>query len=348
VAEPANPFLDVHELAAGPELLDAVGLCYEANLPLLLIGGTGWGKSTILRDFARSRKVWYASRDLSLMEPPDLVGLPRLEGGRTHFVPPAFLPGPGAEGLMVFEELNRAPRYVRSPCLELLTARQLGDYVVPDGVRFAATINPATDEFDVDELDWATLGRFTRVRVRPDRDSWLGWAARAGVDERVQEYVRADDSVFDNEVSNPRAWEMVSRLAAAQDRARVASRAFRAALAGCVGPKRAAAFAQFIEKGEAPLTADAVLKARDGAGAAITGWTSAGRLDLIEQTLLNILKRLQSQKGYADVRGSRRAWAALGKFVAALPADNRERAEEFFRANGYEWPQPKGTKGGKS
>ena len=346
MAEPPNPFMDVHEIAAGPELLDVVGLCYDANVPLLLIGGTGWGKSSILRDFAQSRKVWYDARDLSLMEPPDLVGLPRFEAGRTHFKPPAFLPEPGTEGLLVIEELNRAPRYMRSPCLELLTARRLNDYVVPPGVRFAATINPATDGFDVDELDTATLARFVRVRVRPDRDGWLAWAGNAGLDRRVLGYVATDDSVFKAEVSNPRAWEMVSRLTGAQDRTRVPSRAFRAVLAGCIGRERTAAFAKFVESGEAPLTADTVLRARNGAAPTIGGWVTAGRLDLVEQSLLNLLKKLQSRKGFADVRGNRTAWAALGKFVAALPPDHREKAKAFFDDNGYEWPN--GKKGGKS
>ena len=342
MSEPANPFLEVHEVAAGPELLEVVALCYDANIPLLIIGGTGWGKSSILRGFAAARKVWYESRDLSLMEPPDLVGLPRLEGGRTHFAPPAFLPAPATkEGLLVIEELNRAPRYMRSPCLELLTARKLNDYVVPPGIRFAATVNPADEGADVDELDAATLARFVRVRVRPDRDAWMEWSRAAGIDRRVQEYVGADDSVFEAQVSNPRAWEMVSRVARAQDGAQVSQRAFRAVLAGCVGGKRAAAFAKFVAAGEAPLTADAVLRAGSGAAATVTGWVKAARLDLVEQSLVNVLRKLQSQKGYAEAHGNRTVWAALGRFVSALPADMRDRMEEFCKECGYDSPRAK-------
>ncbi len=345
MGECANPFLDVHEVAAGPELLDVVALCYAANVPLLLIGGTGWGKSSVLREFATARGLWYVSRDLSLMEPPDLVGLPRFDAGRTHFMPPAFLPGPGTkEGLLVIEELNRAPRYVRSPCLELLTARRLNDYAVPPGIRFAATINPATEAFDVDELDAAILARFVRVRVRPDRDAWLGWAEAAGIDPGVRAYVGSDDSVFDAEVSNPRAWEMAARLARARDDADSSPRAYRAALAGCVGGKRAAAFAKFVAAGDAPLTAQQVLRGGGGAAATVAGWVKAGRLDLVEQTVTNVLKRLQSGKGYAEARGSRAAWAALGRVVSALPADTRERVEDFFKEGGYEAPRAKGGK----
>lgn len=345
-----NPFLDVHEIPAGPLLVEVINLCYEANRPLLFIGGTGVAKSSLLRQYAASRKVWYAARDLSLMEPPDLVGLPQFEDGRTHFRPPAFLPGPGTEGLLVFEELNRAPRYMRSPCLELLTARRLNDYVVPDGVRFAATINPAADGFDVDELDAATLARFVRVRVRPDRDGWLNWAAKEQLDHRVIGYVGTDDSVFDAEVSNPRAWEMVSRLLTARPAVDVKSKAFQAAVAGCVGGKRAAAFCKFLTRGVHPLTADAILGA-DGAGPTVRGWAREGRLDLVEQSLLNVMKKVQSRKGYETVRHDGGAWAALGKFRAALPAEHREKMDEQFAEYGYELPgsnRPKGTKGGKS
>ena len=47
------------------------------------------------------------------MEPPDLIGMPKLSNGRTRYLPPAFLPASGA-GLLVLEEINRAPDYMRA------------------------------------------------------------------------------------------------------------------------------------------------------------------------------------------------------------------------------------------
>jgi hypothetical protein len=62
----------------GRPLAALLDLCYEAGHTPLLAGATGVGKSTQLEDYARGRSWVFCSRDLSLMEPPDLVGhLPR-------------------------------------------------------------------------------------------------------------------------------------------------------------------------------------------------------------------------------------------------------------------------------
>lgn len=56
-------------------------------------------------------------------------------------------------------------------------------------------------------------------------------------------------------------------------------------------------------------------------------------------------------EGVRNGPSRRGAWAALGKFRAALPAEHREKMDEQFAEYGYELPgsnRPKGTKGGKS
>src|SRR5262249_54945294 len=156
----------------------------------------------------------------SLMEPPDLIGLPKLDGKVTRYLPPAFLPT-GGKGVLVLEELNRAPRYMRAPCLQLLTARRLNDYRVPDGWWLAAAINPAEDGYDADELDPALATRFVEINVFADPAHWLEWARGNDVHPRVIAYVEADPSVFDSPASNPRSWSYVSDLLRAQSAVQV-------------------------------------------------------------------------------------------------------------------------------
>jgi len=155
---------------AGRQLIELIKLCYHANRPPLLIGKHGIGKSELFAQAAIDLGIGYCCRDLSLMEPPDLVGLPKLEGTTTRYLPPAFLPVEG-EGVLVFEELNRCAPYMRAPCLQLLTARCLNDYQLPPGWLPCAAINPSDDgNYDVQELDAALLSRFTRVFVIADRE----------------------------------------------------------------------------------------------------------------------------------------------------------------------------------
>jgi hypothetical protein len=91
-------------IKAGQELIDFIKLCYHADRPPLLIGRHGIGKSKILEQAAKEVGIGYICRDLSIMEPCDLAGLPKLHGETTKYSPPSFLPIEG-RGLLVFEEL---------------------------------------------------------------------------------------------------------------------------------------------------------------------------------------------------------------------------------------------------
>src|SRR6516165_2940992 len=159
--------MEIVELAAGRPVISLAKICYEANQPVLLEGRHGVGKSELLAQAAAELGVDFIVRDLSLMEPPDLIGLPRRDGRVTRYSPPSFLPTAGA-GLLAFEELNRCPPYMRAPALQLLTARTLNDYILPRGWLPVAAINPPEDGYEADDLDPALLSRFVRVPVRPD------------------------------------------------------------------------------------------------------------------------------------------------------------------------------------
>jgi MoxR-like ATPase len=148
----------------GKPLIDLLKLCYMGNRPVLLSGRHGIGKSESLEAAAAEMTISCISRDLSLMEPPDLIGMPRVAKDVTRYSPPAFLPTTG-KGILVFEELNRCPSYMRAPCLQLLTARQLNDYTLPPGWLPVAAINPPETDYEVSELDPALLSRFVQINV---------------------------------------------------------------------------------------------------------------------------------------------------------------------------------------
>jgi MoxR-like ATPase len=166
------------------------------------------------------------------MEPPDLVGMPSLADGTTRFVPPGFLPTRG-KGLLVFEELNRCEKYMRAPCLQLLTARTLNDYILPAGWLPLAAINPPNSEYDVHELDPALLSRFVQLHVVADREEWLVWAREAGLHKDVLGYVESDAKVFED--TNPRAWHYVSNAMQTAEKESSAKDTLETVIAGDIG-----------------------------------------------------------------------------------------------------------------
>jgi hypothetical protein len=304
------------------------------------------GKSELLERGALELGIGFVGRDLSLMEPPDLVGLPRHHGRVTRYSPPSFLPTAGA-GLLAFEELNRCQSYMRAPALQLLTARTLNDYKLPAGWLPVAAINPPEESYEVEDLDPALLSRFVRVRVRPDPREWLAWARWAGgVHPAVVAYVESDPAIFEQSESNPRAWTYVSGLLRAAEAAGPQSRRpLLTAVAGLVGPAHAAAFFKALEGGDRPLTTDEVLDYRRHRRK-VRAWLDAGRLDLVGASLRAVLVRLQAARNYELVRGNLASWAGLGTFLADLPGDLRETAEAFFRDRGYDFPEAPRKRGG--
>jgi MoxR-like ATPase len=326
-------------IAVGGPLENVLDNIFEAGQVPLLAGGTGIGKSQLLESFAR-RKGWnYRCRDLSLLEPPDLTGLPILDGKVTRYLPPAFLPTTAdGDGLLVLEEINRAPAYMRAPCLQFLTARCLNDYVLPNSWRLAAAINPAEDGYDADELDPALEARFVRINVIATPHEWLPWARENKIDERVIAYIQTDADVFGTRSSNPRSWAAVSKLLQAADRLATPHALLHAIVAGCIDPERATAFLAFIKGVVKPLTADDVLRHYKRTQPVLKRWVSDGRLDLVAGTILNVKKRLQSRSEFDAVRRGRSAWRHLGLFFTDLPGDLREDMEAFLIEHEYETP----------
>jgi hypothetical protein len=149
-APAATPPVPATELAVpiGPRVVEVLELAYRARRPILLEGPTGIGKSQIVAEFARASGLELVVLDLSLLEPPDLVGLPMIADGRTHYASPAELPTAGC-GVLMLEELNRAEIPVMQPALQLLSARRLHAYELPPGWICVAAINPEDGDYQV-------------------------------------------------------------------------------------------------------------------------------------------------------------------------------------------------------
>jgi len=144
--------------------------------------------------------------------------------------------------------------------------------------------------------------------------------------------------VFDSTVSNPRAWANVSALLKAARKQETPPRLLQAVVSGCVGPERAAAFFRFLDDHVQPLKAQDILTAYAAHRAMVRSWVKKGKLDLVEGTLLNVEKHLQSSTNFKAVRADANLWKHLGRFLRDLPGDLRARAETFFRDHKYPLP----------
>lgn len=310
----------------GSELIGAIELACKANRPVLLSGPTGIGKSECLEQAAEFNRMKFIVRDLSLMEAPDLAGLPVIENGQMSYAAPGFLPRSG-NGLMVFEELNRAPRHTQVPCLQLLTARCLNDYRLPDGWHLAVAINPDEEGYYVEPMDKALLARFVVMHVVADKKSWLAWADHNKVHHAVQEYVRNTQKIFDSSESNPRAWAAVSDVlyAAEASAKKFSGNTLLVNVAGLVGDKLAGAFLHTYRNhtvANVP-SAEQVLGSYRKVGVRIRKAVKAGDSSFLESLCHVLLLYLQEPDNETGARSDENAMKNLQLLLKDLPAEFR-------------------------
>ena len=91
----------IEALPIGPRVEAILEVAYRARRPVLLEGPTGIGKSELVAQVAKKLGIAHRVLDLSLLEPPDLVGLSVIEVGVTRFALPRVLPREGAGILML-------------------------------------------------------------------------------------------------------------------------------------------------------------------------------------------------------------------------------------------------------
>ncbi|MFT3700083.1 MAG: AAA family ATPase [Kofleriaceae bacterium] len=306
--EPANELA----LAIGPRVVELLELAYRARRPILLEGPSGVGKSQIVEEFARASGLAFTVLDLSLLEPPDLVGLPVIADGKTHYASPAELPTSG-RGVLMLEELNRAEVPVMQPALQLLSARKLHAYELPPGWICVAAINPEEGDYQVNRLDPALRSRFLQLAVCADREAWLEWAARANVHPVITRVVHDHDDAFEH--ASPRSWTYASDILHAlggdesKDMIRVAMRGYLPS-----------AWALIVADALAKTSAMPRVTLDDDLARAVKG----ARADAVAMVASQIRRALASPEFPA------RGWslAQLEKYLAPLPGDLREQCLE--------------------
>ena len=336
------------DVPLGPRLELILEVAYRARRPVLLEGATGIGKSEIVQQVAKKLGLATIVLDLSLLEPPDLVGLPVIEDGRTRYALPSILPREG-KGILMLEELNRAERYIQQPALQLLTARKLHEYELPEGWSCVAAINPETGDYQVTPLDPALRARFLHVPVRADRASFIAWAVSHGVHPSIVALAQTHDRFLDD--VPPRTWTYASHVLHAFTKDELRNGALmRDVLSGYLPSVWVEVLLSMRETSAIPLGVDvhALLAEYDPKGEAakvLRGHRERGetdRLDEITHRLCAILKGPE-----AGVLAARKG-LSLGAFealIADLPGDKRESLQEALASNATAVPlldvQPK-------
>ncbi|SHN48075.1 AAA family ATPase [Cryptosporangium aurantiacum] len=128
--------------------LEALALAVAANLPVLLWGQPGIGKSSTIEQLAGDFGVGLETVIASVHEPSDFSGLPIVGPDPARngvpMAPPDWavrLHRTGS-GLLFLDELSSAPPAVQAALLRVVLERRVGSLALPPGVRIVAAANP--------------------------------------------------------------------------------------------------------------------------------------------------------------------------------------------------------------
>ena len=320
----------------GPRLERVLAVAYRARRAVLLEGPTGVGKSEIIRRVASDLGIATIVLDLSLLEPPDLVGLPFVREGRTEYALPHVLPRDGA-GILLLEELNRAERYIQQPALQLLSARRLHEYELPEGWVCVATINPQTAEYHVTQLDKALRARFLQVNVRADRASWLAWAQTQNLHPGIVALAHAHERILED--VPPRTWTYASDLLKAFSTAELADGAL---LRDAIGGYLPAAWVEALLASKASWGRTLELDVRDllanyQAGSTlakqITAYREKGQTDRLDEIAVRLASLLSGPEAGVLAAQGQLKLASFEALLADLPGDQREKLQEALGSN---------------
>lgn len=253
----------------------AVNAALDAQIPPMLWGAPGIGKSELVAAIAADRGADLRDIRLSMFDPVDLRGLPAIVGGLTQWIRPAIWPTDDTrETVLFFDEIDRAAPAVMSAAMQIVLDRRVGEHVLPDSVRVIAAGNGRTDRTGTNKMPSALANRFCHLDVTADSETWARWAAGAGVDPAIVAFVRFRPALLIGEAAptdrtfpSPRAWVRAGRLMNLPDHIR------HALIAGLVSAGPAAEFEAFVRVMRQLPSLDSILA--DPAGAPVPSDPSA-------------------------------------------------------------------------
>lgn len=223
-----------------------------------IIGAPGGGKSACAREIAQALADLHGIPEErivefnpSLREPTDILGLPRMDGECSRWLPPEELytirKGTGAAVLIV-EELSDASMDMQNPLCRVILDRYAGQMALSEELYIVATGNRTEDRSGANRLSTKLANRMAIINYEENLDDWLEWAAEHDVPAVLRMFLKwrpALLSDFDATRTfnpTPRAWESVGRIPfdLPQDD-------FFEMVQGLVGPGAAAEYCGFIK-----------------------------------------------------------------------------------------------------
>ena len=155
-----------HLGATQADTLAAMQILFAADVPVLLWGDPGTGKTHTIEAFAQRAGWQTVSVIASIHDPTDFAGLPVRTDAGVVFEPPAWARRTAeydGVSLVFFDEVNTATPATQNALMRVVLKGQVGDLDLGEGVRFAAAANPPSQNSAAWDLSAPLANRFAHL-----------------------------------------------------------------------------------------------------------------------------------------------------------------------------------------
>jgi hypothetical protein len=312
----------------------SVELVLAAGEVPLLVGGTGIGKTALAAEMACENDWSLITIDGNLLKEGEIGGLPTVENHTTVYAVHHKLRkideelAKGQTVLLFIDEINRCEHAVQQELMNLILNREINGYKLQDAVKIIAAMNPAdTFDYQTVDMDAAQENRFVWLYMEPDYLQWLDWAAEAGIESKVMEFISTFPEYLcyhnDDDISaTPRSYERISGLYRIyeQQKSSVSRSIFFNVVRGNVGKLIAEEFVNFVESDAHPLISYEEVFAGEQLDPALAQKVSDETHTRLYLTAKNILRQLE-QDVTSGAGNPDKAIERLVEFLKLYPVD---------------------------
>ncbi len=321
-------------LEAGRDVIDAIMVAKQADVPILLKGPHGVGKSQLFVQAAEELDVDLRSSNLACTDPTDFMGIPYINNGCTSHAPSDLLPSvSGRGGIFLLDEINRPEMHQRAFLYQFLEERRINHYILPSNWLPAAAMNDNTDTYDVYALDDAFYSRFMVIAVcAPNPEAWVMWARTHKYHPDLLAFVLNCPQVF-TPPSSPRNFSKANLILQGYEALELKnSRVLLAAMTGTLGERLGLAFSEFYtQKKDSPLSGKEIAEDYERQAIIVRGWIRSGRLDIIHGCVENLKRFIRNRAQTGQNNLSSMNWKHIDAFIREIPGDLQQEFLDWLK-----------------
>ena len=265
------------------QVKNIVAVAVQANLPVLIWGEPGTGKTSFIYQLGKALDVPTKVVIAALHEPADFGGWPVPEDQKAvRFLPPswAYELLEKGKGILFLDEISTAPPAVQAALLRVVLERTIGEFQLPSEVRIVAAANPPDQAAGGWELAAPLANRFLNLDWKVDHEAWVGGIMSGFQNEEipllpenwtekinqkliyVTSYIASRSTALlqmpkrESELGrawpSPRSWELAAKVWAATDAAGLTEDEQIASLSAAVGEGQAIEFWNYVQHLDIP------------------------------------------------------------------------------------------------